>query len=107
MLLRARAGAAAGAVLPSRHSSYHPPLGIALSIFPIMPSWWDELLKVILGEENRVVESLLQDVVYSCFQGWLPQRELLSLCDLTGSVSLLQSQWQNFMWVIPFFQYSS
>lgn len=53
MLLRARAGAGAGAVLPSRHSSYHPPLGIALSIFPIMPSWWDELLKVILGEENR------------------------------------------------------
>lgn len=87
----------AGAMLPSWHSSYHPPMGIAMSIFPVMPSWWDELLKVILGQEKRVYESLLQDVVYSCLQGWVPERELLSLCDLTSSVSPSQSQWQNFM----------
>lgn len=88
---------ATGAVLPSWHPSYHPPLGIAVSIFPIVPSWWDELLKVILGEQERVWLNLLQDVVYLCLQGWVPECELPSLCDLTSAVSPLQSQWHNFM----------
>lgn len=42
-----------GAMIPCCHSSYHPPVAITMSIFSIVPSWWDELLKVILGQEKR------------------------------------------------------
>lgn len=81
----------AGAVLPSCHSTYHPPVRIAVSIFPIMPSWWDKLLKVILRQQKREQESLLQDPVHSHLQGWVPECELLSLHDMTDFVSQLQT----------------
>jgi len=71
-------------------------MGIAVSIFPVMPSWWDELLKVILGQERREQECLLQRMVHLHLQDWVPEHELLRLCDLTSFVSQLQNQWQNF-----------